>query len=130
MSNTLLKLKIDLLKIPSAVAKDGKDGRKYLLIDIVKSGLFDGKAGLYLDVDMRENRDGEDQYGNSHMLVMSPTKEQRESKEKTPILGNAKTLVFPDRNMPHTSAPKARDGRPHTDVVVPSGDDEDGMIPF
>jgi hypothetical protein len=130
MSNTLNKLKIDLLKIPSAVAKDGKDGRKYLLIDIVKSGLFEGKAGLYLDVDMRENRDGVNEHGNSHMLVISPTKEQRESKEKTPILGNAKTLVFPDRNMPQTSAPKARDGRPHTDVVAPGGDDEDGMIPF
>ena len=129
MSNTLNKLKIDLLKIPSAVTKDGKDGRKYLLIDIVKSGLFDGKAGLYLDVDMRENRDGEDQYGYTHMLVMSPTKEQRVSKERTPILGNAKTLVFPDRNMPQTSAPKARDGRPHTDVVVPHDDGSD-EIPF
>ena len=129
MSNTLNKLKIDLLKIPSAVAKDGKDGRKYLLIDIVKSGLFEGKSGLYLDVDMRENRDGEDQYGNTHMLVMSPTKEQRENKDKTPILGNAKTLVFPDRNMPGSSAPKPRDGRPHTDVVVPHDDDSD-MIPF
>ena len=128
MSNTLNKLKIDLLKIPSAVAKDGKDGRKYLLIDIVKSGLFEGKSGLYLDVDMRENRDGEDQYGNTYMLVMSPTKEQRENKDKTPILGNAKTLVFPDRNMPGSS-PKQRDGRPHTDVVVTGGDD-DGEIPF
>ena len=129
MSNTLNKLKIDLLKIPSAVAKDGKDGRKYLLIDIVKSGLFEGKSGLYLDVDMRENRDGENQHGNTHMLVMSPTKEQRENKDKTPILGNAKTLVFPDRNMPGSSAPKPRDGRPHTDVVVTGGDD-DGEIPF
>ena len=129
MSNTLNKLKIDLLKIPSAVAKDGKDGRKYLLIDIVKSGLFEGKSGLYLDIDMRENRDGEDQYGNTHMLVMSPTKEQRENKDKTTILGNAKTLVFPDRNMPGSSAPKQRDGRPHTDVAVPHDDGSD-CIPF
>lgn len=129
MSNTLNKLKIDLLKIPSAVAKDGKDGRKYLLIDIVKSGLFEGKSGLYLDVDMRENRDGEDQYGNTHMLVMSPTKEQRENKDKTPILGNAKTLVFPDRSMFGLSAPKPRDGRPHTDVVVTGGDGIDD-VPF
>lgn len=129
MSNTLHKLKIDLLKIPSAVTKGGKDGRKYLLIDIVKSGLFEGKSGLYLDVDMRENRDGEDQYGNTHMLVMSPTKEQRENKDKTAILGNAKTLVFPDRNMPGSSAPKPRDGRPHTDVVVTGGDGFDD-VPF
>ena len=129
MRNTLNKLKIDLLKIPSAVAQDGKDGRKYLLIDIVKSGLFEGKSGLYLDVDMRENRDGEDQYGNTHMLVMSPTKEQRMAKEKTPIVGNAKTFVFPDRDMPGSSAPKQRDGRPHTDVVVKSDDGFDD-VPF
>jgi hypothetical protein len=77
---------------------------------------------------MRENRDGEDQYGNTHMLVISPTKEQRLAKEKTPIVGNAKTYVFPDRNMPQSS-PKQRDGRPHTDIVIPNDDDND-LIPF
>lgn len=128
MSNHIYKLKIDLTKITGATVKPGKDGLTYLLIPIETSGLFQGKSGLYLDIDMRENRDGVDRYENTHMLVMSPTKVQREAKEKTPIVGNAKTLVF-DRNMPESSAPKPRDGRPHTDVVVPGGDDSDS-IPF
>ena len=128
MSNQLHKLKIDLTKITGASVKPGKDGLTYLLIPLETSGLFKGKSGVYLDIDMRENRDGEDQYGNTHMLVMSPTKEQREAKEKTPIVGNAKTFVFPDRTMPGSS-PKQRDGRPHTDIVVPSRDDSD-EIPF
>jgi hypothetical protein len=128
MSNQLHKLKIDLLKIPSAAIKPGKNGRTYLIIDVEESQLFQGKTALYLDIDMRENRDGEDQYGNTHMLVISPTKEQRLAKEKTPIVGNAKTFVFPDRNMPQSS-PKQRDGRPHTDIVIPNDDDND-LIPF
>jgi hypothetical protein len=107
MSNQLHKLKINLRKIPAAIIKTrAEDGRKYLIIDIAKSGMFDNENATYLDIDMRENRDGEDQYGNTHMLVMSSTKEQREAKEKTPILGNAKTYVFPDRNMPQSPTPK------------------------
>jgi hypothetical protein len=107
MSNQLHKLKINLRKIPAAIIKTRAEvGRKYLIIDIAKSGMFDNDNATYLDIDMRENRDGEDQYGNTHMLVISPTKEQREAKEKTPIVGNAKTYVFPDRNMPQSSAPK------------------------
>jgi hypothetical protein len=119
MSNQLHKLKIDLLKIPSAAIKPGKNGRTYLIIDVEESQLFQGKTALYLDIDMRENRDGEDQYGNTHMLVISPTKEQRLAKEKTPIVGNAKTFVFPERNMPQSSAPKRM-----------TTDDDDSAIPF
>lgn len=129
MSNQLYKLKINLRKIPAAIIKTrAEDGRKYLIIDIAMSGMFDNDNATYLDLDMRENRDGEDQYGNTHTLVMSPTKEQRLAKEKTPIVGNAKTFVFPDKNMPGTSKP--RDGRPHTDIVVPGGDDGFDDVPF
>jgi hypothetical protein len=94
MSNTLNKLNIDLAKIPGAKQITGKDGTNYLAIDTAAGGVYAGAKGVYLNLDMRENRDGEDQYGNTHMLTMSPTKEQREAKERTPIVGNAKTLVF------------------------------------
>jgi len=94
MSNTLNKLNIDLAKIPGAKQITGKDGKNYLAIDTAAGGVYAGAKGVYLNLDMRENRDGEDQYGNTHMLTMSPTKEQREAKERTPIVGNAKTLVF------------------------------------
>jgi hypothetical protein len=76
MSNTLHKLNIDLTKITGAKVITGKDQIQYLAIDIAKSGIYYQGKGAYLNLDMRENKDGEDQYGNSHMLTISPTKEQ------------------------------------------------------
>jgi hypothetical protein len=103
MSNQLHKINIDLMKITGASKIKAKDGKEYLAIDLTQSGVFVGqKGGVYLSLDMRENRDGEDQYGNSHMVTISPTKEQRAAKERTPIVGNAKTLTFGS-----TSAPSA-----------------------
>ena len=92
----IYKIKIDLLKIPGARQVTGKDGRSYVALDTTASGFYVGAKAVYLDLDMRANRDGEDQYGNTHMLTISPTKEQRMAKERTPIIGNAKTLTFGD----------------------------------
>lgn len=121
MSNTLLKLKIDLMKVTGASKITAKNGKEYLAIDLSENSVFVGqKGGVYLDLDMRENRDGEDQYGNSHMLTISPTKEQREAKEKTPIVGNAKTLTFGDRGQP---APQKPASKHHSTVDVGEGED-------
>jgi len=106
MSNTLHKLNIDLLKITGAKQITGKDGKNYLAIDTGAGGVFAGAKGVYLNLDMRENKDGEDQYGNTHMITISPTKEQREAKERTPIVGNAKTLTFADRGQPQPQQAK------------------------
>ncbi len=58
---------------------------------ILKEHLFHGKNGAkYLDITLWENRDGEDQYGNTHMAVQSIPKELRDAGQKGPILGNAK----------------------------------------
>ena len=121
MSNTLLKLKIDLLKVTGAKIINAKDGIEYLAIPIKTSGMFYAGKGCYLDLDMRENRDGEDQYGNTHMLTISPTKEQREAKERTPIVGNAKTLTFGERNQ-QQSAPQTG-SKHHSTVDVGEGED-------
>jgi hypothetical protein len=120
MSNTLHKLNIDLTKITGAKVITGKDQIQYLAIDIAKSGIYYQGKGAYLNLDMRENKDGEDQYGNSHMLTISPTKEQREAKERTPIVGNAKTMVF-GSSQPQ-SKPAAKD-----DTWI---DDDSSEIPF
>jgi hypothetical protein len=93
------------MKITGASKIKAKDGKEYLAIDLSQNGVFVGqKGGVYLNLDMRENRDGEDQYGNTHMLTISPTKEQRENKERTPIVGNAKTIVFENRNQSQSAA--------------------------
>ena len=127
MSNTLLKLKIDLLKVTGAKIINAKDGIVYLAIPIKTSGMFYAGKGCYLDLDMRENRDGVDQYKNTHMLTISPTKEQREAKERTPIVGNAKTLTFGDRGQPAPQQPTARH---HSQVQVPIVDEDNSDIPF
>jgi len=103
MSNTLHKLKIDLLKVTGARKFTAKDGSEHVAIPA--SSLYIGAKAAYLDLDMRENRDGVDDYENTHMITISPTKEQRAAKERTPIVGNAKTLTFGTSSAP-SAAPR------------------------
>ena len=80
MSNQLHKLKIDLLKVTGARKITTNGGIDFVAIPA--TSLYIGAKAAYLDLDMKENRDGEDQYGYTHFLAISPTKEQREAKEK------------------------------------------------
>jgi len=58
---------------------------------IDKARLFQGKNGArYLDVALIETPNN--QYGDSHMIVQSVSKEEREAGVKGAILGNIKTL--------------------------------------
>ena len=118
MSNTLHKLKIDLLKVTGARKFTAKDGSEHVAIPA--TSLYIGAKAAYLDLDMRENRDGPDDYENTHMLTISQTKEQRQAKERTPIVGNAKTMVF-GSSQPQ-SKPAAKD-----DKWI---DDDSSEIPF
>ena len=119
MSNQLYKLKIDLLKVTGAIKFTSKNGQEHIAIPA--SSLYMAPKASYLDLDMRENRDGPDQYENTHMLTISPTKEQRLAKERTPIVGNAKTLTFGS-----TSAPSNQRQAPQ----APMNDNDDSDIPF
>lgn len=90
---------------------------------ILKEHLFTGKNGAkYLDLTVWANRDGEDKFGNSHMVVQSLPKEARDAGQKGPILGNGKTFGGDKRggqqSMP---APKGQGGW---------DDEEDSSIPF
>jgi hypothetical protein len=57
---------------------------------INKAHIFEGKSGKYLDLVLFENRDGEDQYGNSGYVVQGIPKAARDAGEKGPIVGNWK----------------------------------------
>jgi hypothetical protein len=103
MSNQLYKLKIDLLKVTGARKFTAKDGSEHVAIPA--TSLYIGAKAAYLDLDMRENRDGIDDYENTHMLTISPTAAQRAAKERTPIVGNAKTLTFGSSSAP-SAAPR------------------------
>lgn len=123
MSNQLHKLKLDLLKVTGARKFTAKDGSEHVAIPA--TSLYMGK-GAYLDLDMRENRDGEDQYGNTHFIAISPTKEQRMAKEKTPIIGNAKTLTFGDAPQQPQRQQSVSTPKPASDAF----DDEVDDLPF
>lgn len=62
---------------------------------ILKQHLYTGKKGTYLELVVMENREGEDQYGNTHMVVQGLPKELREAGERGPILGNGKEFGQP-----------------------------------
>ena len=113
MSNQLYKLKIDLLKVTGAIKFTAKNGQEHIAIPA--SSLYMAPKASYLDLDMRENRDGLDQYENTHMLTISPTKEQRLAKERTPIVGNAKTLTFGSTSAPSAAPQRATQGYVETD---------------
>ena len=64
-----------------------------LKIDVTKidkSKLFQGKQGTYLDAVLIETPNN--QYGDSHMIVQSVSKEERDQGIKGAILGNARTF--------------------------------------
>ena len=90
---------------------------------IDKLRLFPGKNGAkYLDLALIENKNGEDQYGNTHMVVQSVSKEERENGIKGPILGNAKTIGRADGPRPPSISPAP--------APAPSTREQDDDIPF
>lgn len=72
--STPISLHIDLTKIP-------------------RSAIYIGKKGKYITLIVWENRNGEDQYGNTHSVQISQTKEQREAGEKKVYVGNGKWMA-------------------------------------
>lgn len=74
---------------------------------IDKSGMFEGKNGLYFDITLLENKDGTDQWGNSGMIVQDLGKERRLAGEKGPILGNWKH-VGQQRQQPQQHSQQAQ----------------------
>lgn len=74
-----------------------------------KQFFFEGKKGTYCELVLMENKNGEDDYGNSHFVCQGVSKEDREAGVKGPIVGNAKTFEKkPD------SKPKTERESPHS----------------
>lgn len=59
---------------------------------IDKSRLFKGEKGTYLDLTTFIDTSNPDQYDNHGFISQSVTKEEREQKVQTPILGNVKVF--------------------------------------
>lgn len=65
-----------------------------------KKAFFTGKKGVYADITLLPNRNGQDDFGNDFMVVQDLGKEARERGEKGPILGNAKFAGGGQRSQP------------------------------
>lgn len=81
----------------------------------MKEHLFRGEKGTYLDLVIWENKNGPDQYGNTHTICQSISKEAREAGEKGPILGNMKLEQQP----PVQAIDASRNNEPQNDEDVP-----------
>lgn len=92
---------------------------------ILKEYLYEGKSGKYLNLVLFENRDGPDQYGNSHVVKQDLGKEAREKGIKGPVLGNAK---FPSQD-PYRPLDKPS-GRTLPSPRPPDPDEDLDDVPF
>lgn len=54
----------------------------------------DKNGKTYASIVVDERRDGEDKYGNTHMVYMSQTKEERTAKATRVFVGNGKEFKF------------------------------------
>jgi hypothetical protein len=67
----------------------------FLTIDVLKldkARFFKGEKGTYLDLTTFVDISDADKYGNNGLVTQSQTKEEREAKEKMPIIGNVKVF--------------------------------------
>jgi len=64
---------------------------------IDKSRLYKGAKGTYLDLTTFVDTDQQDQYENNGFISQSVTKEERDAKVQTPILGNVKVIYTDDK---------------------------------
>lgn len=111
-------ISINLLGLQGARRID-KDGKAYVLIDIAASRARAHANGkVYLNMEAIEGKVPSD-YGDTHFVKESTTKEEREQQVQMPILGNLKPWAK------RLKTPVADGGPIRSDVAL--ADDE---IPF
>lgn len=89
---------------------------KINVLKIAKEHLFQSKTAKYLDIAIWPNKNGTDEYGNTHYITQSVGKEARDRGEKGAIIGNLKwvdaeeTAPAPrQKPAPRTAPPKDAD---------------------
>lgn len=87
-----------------------------------KEHFFKGAKGTYVDLTVWEN-DAPDEYGNTHAVKQSFSKEARDAGEKEPYVGNGKWM---GQKAPAKPAPKQAP-KPQSD---PDLDPDADSVPF
>ena len=72
-----------------------------------KTKFFKGKKGTYANITVAENMDGESEYGDTHYVFESQSKEERDAKTPKNYLGNGKEFVL--NNNGRTQTPETVD---------------------
>lgn len=122
MANLNLSINLTALHHACILSPKNRNGIaiKGVFIPIIDNNLIEGKNGVYLSANAWETPDS--QYGNSHMIKLATTKEQRDALPKDQlnayqcIIGNAKPFEF-----------KKNEGEPKPAAPVESAD---GDLPF
>jgi len=128
MPNNALSVSFDLLQIQGAKRITGKDNKEYVAICIPDSRLNAHKNGkVYLSLDVKSNRDGEDKFQNTHFVAESSTKDERANKIRLPIIGNAKEHVFDGSGSGYKKQSTAANKLPEKPI---EDFDDDTSIPF
>ena len=68
-----------------------------------KDKFFKGKKGTYANITVAENMDGESEYGDTHYVFESQSKEERDAKTPKNYLGNGKEFVFNSNGVNQTT---------------------------
>lgn len=84
------------------------------------------KGDRYINLVMWENKDGEDQYGNTHTITVANTKEERNSGAETIYVGNGKD--WDQQEKPKAKPQKSSKQKP-VQVQADFLDDDDDL-PF
>ena len=96
------------------------------LSNIPKDKIIEGKKGKYLPISISIN-DELDQFGNQGPIVVSQSKEERESKSAKTYLGNIK-VVWGNGVMPDPPAPRDDQQAPQAKASMPMVESSD--LPF
>ena len=99
---------------------------------IDKKRIYKGQKGSYLELVVMENKNGEDQYGNTHMVVEGVTKEEREKGIRGTILGNGKEIGGGGgrSHQQRGNSGQGQQRQQRQQYQQPQEDDDDGGIPF
>jgi hypothetical protein len=120
-----LNISINLLQVQGAYKATIKS-EDCVVIRIAKSRAKPHQNGkVYLNLEAVSNKNGEDDYGNTHFVAEPSTKEERESgAPKLPIIGNGKEWS----NEGHQS--QARPTRQVAKAAPAPLEDDGGEIPW
>jgi hypothetical protein len=120
-----LNISINLLALQGACKATIK-GEECLVIRLDKSRAKVHQNGkIYLNLEAVANKDGKDQYGNTHFVVEPTSREEREGGLKLPIIGNGK-VYEPKGQQPR----QERLETGNAGQQEQSWNDEAGDIPF